>query len=71
MADLIDLASERIQAMQQRELHAFQQTREKAPSHFDGLHCTDCDIEIPSVRRQLGCFRCVDCQHHHEARHRT
>lgn len=30
---------------------------------FDGVHCIDCDIEIPPRRLAItGCIRCVDCQ---------
>lgn len=29
---------------------------------FDGVHCVDCDIEIPDGRLKLGKVRCVDCQ---------
>lgn len=36
-----------------------------APEHhpdFDGLHCIDCGIEIPSARLNLGKIHCVECQ---------
>lgn len=29
---------------------------------FDGVHCLDCDIELPLLRLTYGCVRCVDCQ---------
>lgn len=29
---------------------------------FDGVHCIDCDAEIPAGRRALGKDRCIDCQ---------
>ena len=29
---------------------------------FDGLHCVDCDIEIPEFRLKINRVRCKDCQ---------
>ena len=29
---------------------------------FDGVHCVDCEIDIPAARLALGKVRCVDCQ---------
>ena len=29
---------------------------------FDGLHCIDCDEEIPELRLKMGRMRCVHCQ---------
>ena len=29
---------------------------------FDGEHCIDCDVEMPVVRLNYGCVRCVTCQ---------
>lgn len=29
---------------------------------FDGVHCVDCDIEIPAQRLALHKVRCVHCQ---------
>ena len=29
---------------------------------FDGEHCIDCDVELPLVRLNYGCVRCVTCQ---------
>lgn len=39
--------------------------RANAPqSHpdFDGVHCLDCDTEIPRERLAAGRIRCTDCQ---------
>lgn len=36
-----------------------------APEHhpdFDGLHCIECDDDIPDGRLALGKIRCVYCQ---------
>lgn len=35
---------------------------------FDGIHCVDCDTDIPEGRLKLGKVRCVDCQSHLEKR---
>ena len=45
---------------------------ERAPSHFDGVHCIDCQCEIPEARLKTGAFRDVYCQTIHERmlRHR-
>ena len=29
---------------------------------FDGEHCIDCEVEMPQVRLNYGCVRCVTCQ---------
>ena len=29
---------------------------------FDGVHCIDCDTEIPPKRLEMKRIRCVDCQ---------
>lgn len=34
----------------------------KAPGDFDGLHCVECDNEIPAKRLENGYFVCVSCQ---------
>lgn len=43
--------------------------RETPPASFDGIHCVDCDIEIPPKRIELAAaFRCVACQERTERR---
>lgn len=29
---------------------------------FDGIHCVDCDIDLPELRLAMGRVRCTDCQ---------
>lgn len=33
---------------------------------FDGVHCVECDAEIPAARLKLHKIRCVDCQEERE-----
>ncbi len=35
---------------------------EKAPDFFDGIHCIECDQEIPEDRLKTGAFRDIHCQ---------
>lgn len=42
---------------------------EKHPD-FDGMHCIDCDSEIPRQRLDMGRIRCVDCQSELELRNK-
>ena len=63
VADIADVADGSI------ELHLAESLRKQvgksAPeSHpnFDGLHCLDCDDEIPPARLALKRIRCVLCQ---------
>lgn len=37
---------------------------------FDGLHCVQCDGEIPAGRLALGRVRCIHCQEYLERHHR-
>lgn len=46
-------------AIQER---ARQMARPETHPDFDGLHCVDCDDEIPEFRLKIGRVRCVDCQ---------
>lgn len=39
---------------------------EKAPPEFDGIHCIDCDHEIPAARLKTGAFRDIHCQEKYE-----
>ena len=36
------------------------------PEYFDGIHCIDCDDEIPEKRLKIGAYRCIDCQTYFE-----
>lgn len=42
---------------------------EKHPD-FDGVHCLDCDTDIPLIRLNMGRIRCVDCQSELEQRNK-
>lgn len=35
---------------------------ERPPSDFDGIHCIECDQEIPQARLATGAFRDIYCQ---------
>lgn len=44
---------------------------EKAPSHFDGVNCIDCDEPIPEARLKTGAFRDIECQEKYEKQKRN
>ena len=66
MADIIDLADERIDA----EMAA----RLKVLPRFDVkslAECIECGDDIPYARQLIGAVElCVDCQHHYEVKNR-
>lgn len=41
-----------------------QQEQMKPETHpdFDGIHCIECDVEIPEGRLKMKKIRCVECQ---------
>jgi RNA polymerase-binding transcription factor DksA len=41
---------------------AEQDGRVETPEEFDGVHCVDCEDEIPPQRLRMGKARCVGCQ---------
>jgi hypothetical protein len=41
---------------------AREMNRPETHPDFDGLHCVDCDDEIPALRLALRRVRCVHCQ---------
>lgn len=62
-ADPVDEATELAAALPLRGIA--QASAACAPEHhedFDGLHCVDCDEEIPAARLALRRVRCVECQ---------
>lgn len=63
MADLADLASDRIE-QHQADSERLARGRSGPESHpdFDGSHCVDCSDDIPKARLTLGRVRCVLCQ---------
>jgi RNA polymerase-binding transcription factor DksA len=61
--------AQHLQLMEQAEIlrRAREMNRPQTHPDFDGIHCIDCDIEIPPLRRAAtGSIRCVDCQGQHE-----
>ncbi len=36
--------------------------QEKAPVHFNGEDCSDCEGTMMPARLELGFFRCIECQ---------
>ena len=73
--DVDDLADAQIEAFNNAALQAAKNKAAAMPpgwENFDGLHCVDCDIEIPDARRAalgLRAVRCVACQTLVEKRH--
>lgn len=61
--DEADIASALEQGLIAQALanHRHKVAPEKHPD-FDGVHCVDCEVQIPQGRLQLGKVRCVDCQ---------
>lgn len=59
----LELADLLAQKQRERGIKSAQQAikPEKHP-HFDGLHCVDCEVEIPEPRLKMGRVRCVGCQ---------
>ena len=54
-----------LQLVEQADIHLRVREMNKPIFHpdFDGLHCVECDIEIPAKRlASTRCVRCVDCQ---------
>ena len=69
MADLADLASDRIEQHQaDSERHARGKSGPESHPDFDGAHCVDCEDTIPEARLLLGKIRCVSCQEVLESR---
>lgn len=67
MADIIDDAQAYNELYQ--EIALKNQRAKSAPeSHpdFDGLHCVECEEEIPAPRLLWGRVRCVGCQEYKE-----
>lgn len=66
MADLADIANDRIQQELDQRLAAHGLTRQRQVSE----ECEYCGITIPFARVQalakMDCLRCVDCQGFHE-----
>lgn len=67
MADLMDDVQAYNEFYDRLAFNA-QKARSAPESHpdFDGLHCLDCEAEVPAARLALGRIRCVDCQQHKE-----
>jgi DNA-directed RNA polymerase subunit RPC12/RpoP len=38
---------------------------------FDGVHCVDCDVEIPAKRLAWGRVRCTECESRLELKKKT
>lgn len=61
--------AQHLQLLEQAEIirRAREMNRPQTHPDFDGVHCVDCDIEIPPRRlAATGSVRCVDCQQHLE-----
>lgn len=65
--------TDQAQWIQLAEQASYQERARKANApefdpEFDGLHCIECDAEIPAARLKLHKIRCVDCQEELENR---
>lgn len=61
--DEADLAQEQIEMFQRQAIaRATGRSGPERDPVFDGLHCVECEIEIPAGRLALGKVRCLDCQ---------
>lgn len=66
VADVSDQASRVEAAAGEEAVKKILKKVEKAPPHFDGVHCIDCDEPIPEKRLATGAFRDIECQRKHE-----
>lgn len=80
MADVIDDAGELNAVYQDAafktagfDFSAKESPALKAQTHpdFDGLHCVDCDVEIPEQRLKWGRVRCTACESVRELKKKT
>ncbi len=62
--DIADQAQDQIEAFNHQAVERARKAASRVESHpeFDGSHCVDCGIDIPTARLNLGKVRCVDCQ---------
>lgn len=56
-AQLLQLQEQAAISLRARELN-----RPETHPDFDGVHCVECDIDMPPERLALRRIRCVDCQ---------
>lgn len=56
--------AQHLQLMEQADVsrRARELNRPQVHPDFDGMHCVECDIEIPKLRLDAGRVRCVECQ---------
>jgi hypothetical protein len=80
MADVVDDAGEYNEIYQAAAFRAAGISVDGTPSpalapqthpDFDGVHCVDCEIEIPAKRLAWGRVRCTDCESILELKKRT
>lgn len=63
MADHADVAQDAIELLAaEAERRARGKSKPETHPDFDGVHCVDCDDDIPAGRLVLGKVRCVYCQ---------
>ena len=66
MADIADMAQERIDAESAARMKCLQQVDRSSLSE-----CQDCGDDIPPQRQATGgVTRCIDCQSYHEVKNR-
>lgn len=56
--------AQHMQLLEQADIgrRARELNRPQTHPDFDGVHCLECDVEIPQKRLEAGRIRCVDCQ---------
>lgn len=63
MPDVADVADGAITiAQMEAERRARGHSAPESHPDFDGVHCVECDDDIPRARLKLGKVRCVHCQ---------
>lgn len=62
--DDIDMASNLAIGYAEQAWRNHRQKMSKKMVHpdFDGVHCIDCEIDIPQLRLNMGADRCTECQ---------
>lgn len=66
--DVLDIASANEYGFTQQAIANQRKYVEESLANpdFDGVHCVDCESEIPKKRLVLRVIRCVDCQNYFE-----
>lgn len=66
--DHADIAGDTIEYCQADALRRQLGRGKVRDARYDGVHCVECDEEIPEARRKTEAVTCIDCQLIAEAR---